>query len=467
MEQDEQTIVEQEVEKFATTVTDHLLMAFAWLRDNILTFESLYQLAVIAAAWFLALLLRQRFERILENLGRQRTLGPAVQRLVRTVAAISLPVVWVVLLAVARVSFEGLGLPIQFLRLVISLLLAFVVIRTVSIFIPSAYWSQVFSWVAWSAAALNAVGLLDIVIEWLRDTGFSLGPVTITGWAIVKGLLLIAVLIWCANALTVAIERRLQTVDGMSSALRLLVTRLLRMVLLVVAVVIALHAIGVDLTAFAIFSGAVGIGIGLGLRSTFENLLASYTLLADESVKPGDVIEVETASGPTYGQVQKMTTRYVAVRTRDGTETLIPNQVLIASPLTNWSHSDKPTRRRIPVGVSYDADLELARRLCIEAAQEVPRVLKNPAPACLMRGFGDSSIDLELRIWINDPESGVANVASEVMLRIWRKFKDHGVEVPYPQRDLRMRTDVTLGAPAPQTKTGENADSADGNSGEG
>ncbi|WP_413717976.1 mechanosensitive ion channel family protein [Silicimonas sp. MF1-12-2] len=440
MEQEEPTIIEKEVEEVASAATDYLVFAIEWLREHVLVFETLYQFAFIAGGLFLAVALRRRFQRLLERLNQQHTLGPAVRRLIRTVAAIAMPVVWVVLLGISRSVFEAFELPIPFLRLVISLLLAFVVIRTVSIFIPSAYWSQVFSWSAWTAAALNSVGLLDVVIEWLRATGLTVGPISITAWAFVKGVILTAILIWGGNAVSGIVERRLQRVDKMSSALRLLVVRLLRMALLILAVVIALSAIGVDLTAFAIFSGALGIGVGLGLRRTVENLLASYTLLADESIKPGDVIEIETAYGPTYGQVRKMTTRYVAVRTRDGTETLIPNEVLIASPVTNWTHSDKPTRRRIPVGVSYDSDIDLARQLCIEAALEIPRVLHDPAPNCLMRAFGNSSIDLELRFWINDPENGVANVASAVMLGIWEKFKANGIEVPYPHHDVRLRT---------------------------
>lgn len=233
----------------------------------------------------------------------------------------------------------------------------------------------------------------------------------------------------------------------MSSALRLLVVRLLRLVLLTLAVIVAIAAVGIDLTAFAIFSGALGVGVGLALRRTFENLIASYSLLADESIKPGDVIEIETVSGPTYGQVRKMTTRYVAVMTRDGTETLIPNELLMSSPLTNWSHTAKPIRRRVPVGVAYSADIPLAQRLCVEAAGEVLRVLAHPEPRCLMRGFGDSAIDLELRFWINDPENGVANVTSDVLLLIWEKFQAHGIEVPFPQRDVTLRGPVRLDTP--------------------
>jgi small-conductance mechanosensitive channel len=148
----------------------------------------------------------------------------------------------------------------------------------------------------------------------------------------------------------------------------------------------------------------------------------------------------------------------VAVRTRDGTETIIPNEILMANPVTNWTHSDKRTRRRIPVGISYDSDVDLARRLCIEAAQETPRVLRDPPVACLMRAFGDSSIDLELRFWISDPENGVANVSSEIMLKIWRSFKEHGIEVPYPQQDIRMRTPVEMRAPDAQPE--DSADTA-------
>jgi small-conductance mechanosensitive channel len=440
VENEEQSIVEQEVEVVAEAVATRLRLVFEWLQANLFTLESIYEIAAIALTLFFALLLRRRFKRVLERLSSKTDLGFALQRLIRTVAAISFPVVWAILLSGIIAAFEGFGLPIQFLRLVFSLVLAFVVIRIVSIFIPSAYWSQIFAWGAWSAAALNAIGVLDIVIEWLRATGFTIGGVSISAWIILKGIMLTALLVWGASAITGTVEKRLQKSATMSTALRLLIVKLLRLALVFLAVIVAIAAVGVDLTIFAIFSGALGVGLGLGLRRTVENLIASYTLLADESIKPGDVIEVETVSGPTYGQVTKMTTRYVAVRTRDGTDTLIPNDVLMANPLTNWSHTDKPTRRRVPVGISYDSDVELARSLCLEAAQEVPRILDVPAPNCLMRGFGDNSIDLELRFWIDDPENGVANVASEALLKIWHKFQSNGIEVPYPQQDLHVKT---------------------------
>ena len=444
MEEQDPTIVEQEVEEAARFAADALLAVVTWFRETILTLGSIYQIAALAGCFAVAWLLRRRFERFLHRLNAQQVLGPVVQRLVRTLAAISLPVVWLILLLIVEPVFARLGLPVIWFRLVNSLLTAFIVIRAVAAFIPSAYWSQVFAWGTWSVAALNAVGLLDPLIEWLRATAITIGPVTINAWAVVKGLMLTALLIWAANAIAQAVERQLHANDRLNSAMRLLTARIVRLGLILLAVVAGLTAVGVDLTAFAVFSGALGIGIGLGLRGAVENMLAGYAMLADQSIKPGDVIEVETAFGPTYGQITKMTSRYVAVRTRDGTETLIPNGLVVASPMTNWSHSDRNVRRKIPVGVAYSADVELARRLCLEAASEVGRVLRAPAPVCLMKGFGDSAIDLEIRIWIDDPENGVSNVASDVLLRVWEKFRAHGVEVPFPQRDLHLRSAVPL-----------------------
>ncbi len=297
-----------------------------------------------------------------------------------------------------------------------------------------------FAWTAWSIAALNAVGLLDPLIEFLRGASMEFGEVSINAWTVVKGLIVTGALFWVAFILTDMISKRLETVETLNSALRLLISKIARIVLIVLAVVLGLSTASVDLTAFTVFSGAIGLGIGLGMQRTVANLVASFSLLADKSLKPGDVIEFEAPQGATYGVVGKMTTRYVSVRTRDGTETLVPNETLISKPVTNWSYSDRRVRRKLPVGVSYDCDVEHARALCLEAAANCKRVLQTPPPACLLKGFGDNSVDLELRIWVGDPEGGVSNVASEVYLNVWRLFKEHDIEIPFPQRDLHIRS---------------------------
>ena len=216
--------------------------------------------------------------------------------------------------------------------------------------------------------------------------------------------------------------------------MQVLTAKLAKVVLLTLAVVVALNAVGIDLTAFAVFSGAIGVGVGFGLQKVVSNLISGVILLLDRSIKPGDVIEI----AGTYGWITRLNARFVSVSTRDGIEHLIPNEDLITQRVTNWSYSDDRVRLHVAVGIGYLCDVREAMRLCVEAAKAVKRVLETPAPICLLKAFGDSSIDLELRFWIRDPRNGTANIRSEVMLGIWDSFREHGIEFPYPQRDIHL-----------------------------
>jgi small-conductance mechanosensitive channel len=166
------------------------------------------------------------------------------------------------------------------------------------------------------------------------------------------------------------------------------------------------------------------------------NLISGVILLLDRSVKPGDVIGV----GNSYGWIDSLGARYVSVVTGDGIEHLIPNEDLIANRVENWSYSNDLVRLKIPVGIAYHSDLRQAMRVCLDAARTTPRVLDRPAPVCLVAGFGESSIDLELGVWIRDPTNGTSNVKSEVLLNVWDRFCEHGIEIPFPQRDLHIKT---------------------------
>jgi small-conductance mechanosensitive channel len=196
----------------------------------------------------------------------------------------------------------------------------------------------------------------------------------------------------------------------------------------------ALNVVGIDLTALTVFSGAIGIGIGLGLQKGASNVASGLMLLLDKSIKPGDIVSV----GNTFGWVTSLGGRYVSVRTRDGIEHLIPNESFISQGVENWSFNDREVRLKIPVGVAYDTDLRLAQRLCLEAAAETPRILHRPEPSCLLIRFGESAIELELRVWISDPERGVTNVKSEVLFKVWEKFKAAKVVIPFPQQVLHV-----------------------------
>jgi small-conductance mechanosensitive channel len=217
---------------------------------------------------------------------------------------------------------------------------------------------------------------------------------------------------------------------------QVLFTKLLKITLITVAILAAISTTGVDLTALAVFGGALGVGIGLGLQRVIANLFAGLILLLDKSVKPGDVVAV----AGTYGWVNTLGGRYVSVVTRDGIEHLIPNEEFITTRVENWTHSDTRVRIKIPVGVHYDADVERALAGCVVCATRTPRVLSEPAPLCQLRNFGDSAVELELRIWVGDPMNGINNVRSEVLRRIWKAFHEEDIKIPYPQRDLHLRS---------------------------
>jgi small-conductance mechanosensitive channel len=232
-----------------------------------------------------------------------------------------------------------------------------------------------------------------------------------------------------------------KSIRAESPFLRVLVSKALRIVLIGLAILIAIRSVGIDVTALTVLGGAIGLGIGFGLQKIVGNLVSGVILLLDKSIKPGDVIGV----AGTYGWVTGLGGRYVSVVTRDGIEHLIPNETLITERVENWTHSDENTRLRIPVGVHYRSDIRQAMAICIEAARTTERVLTNPAPACLLQGFGDSSVDLEVRFWIKDAVHGISNVKSEILLKIWDGLHESGIEIPYQQRNLHLRTPTHLG----------------------
>jgi len=351
-----------------------------------------------------------------------------------------MPIAWTAGLWLTLLVVGGFSHQTALIRLAASLINAWVVIRIASTAIPSAFWSNVFAWFAWTIAALNAIGKLNALIQWMDGVRFTGGGLNISLWGVFQGVVITGFLITGALALSRFVQNRLEKSNALNPSMRVLTTKITRILFFTIAVIFGMQAVGIDLTAFAVFSGALGLGVGLGMQRTVSNLVAGFTMLADRSIKPGDVIEITTGAGPTYGEVKTLGARYVSVLSRAGTETLIPNEILIASPVTNWSFSSRRIRRSVMVGVSYTTDVEKAQALCIKAAGKVPRVLKAPPPVCLINGFGDSSVNLDLRFWIDDPESGVATVESDVFLQVWKEFQANKIEIPFPQRDLHIRS---------------------------
>ena len=417
--------------------------AIAWLSANVLLVPILIQIAACILAIIPALLLRGRLVSLLSRLQDWKPLLPyaGFRRFAQVLPDLAFPLLLMVTVWLIDAIALQAGYRHNVIRLVASLLNAWIVIRLAAAIVNDPIWSRTIATIAWTLAALNIVGWLDPGIEILDGIALQVGEFRVSVYGIIKAVLSLAVLLWVASFASRLFEQRIRKVQRLTPSVQVLMSKLLKLVLLSVAVLFALSTIGVDLTALAVFGGAVGVGIGLGLQRIVANLISGVILLLDRSIKPGDVIAI----GETFGWIQSLGARYTAVRTRDGTEFLIPNEDLITTQVENWSHSDVKLRLKIPVGIAYSCDPHFAIKLCNDAAAKCARVLENPGPNTLLRGFGDNSVDLEIRFWINDPQNGRGNIISEILLNVWDAFKEHNIEIPFPQRDLHLRSgDATL-----------------------
>lgn len=411
-----------------------------WLFEQVLVPSTLVQLVIIALAFLGARFIAPRVRRGIDQLARRRRLEERLKAGARALSPLTLPVCWLTLQWLSVFVAAGAGWPHHLIRTTVSLLTAWVVIRLTSSLVRHPVWAKAVAITVWTIAALNILKLLQPTVLLLDQLALSLGGLRISALTVVKAMLALAVLLWLATFAARLLETRIRRAPNLTPSIQVLFSKLLKIVLVTIAIVVALGSVGIDLTAFAVFSGAVGVGIGFGLQKVVANLISGVILLLDRSVKPGDVIAV----GGTYGWIDSLGARYVSVVTRDGIEHLIPNEELITTRVENWSYSNNLIRLRTPIGISYGSDVRKAMALCLAAAAATGRVLKHPEPVCLLTGFGDSSVDLELRFWINDPASGTANVRSAVLLNVWDRFREHGIEIPFPQRDLHIRSPAEL-----------------------
>lgn len=411
-----------------------------WVRGNVFVISNLVQVVAVFSALAVARLMRRSGVRLIEqvsDLPRVERYRHAVRRIATPLV---LPVFWWLLMGLAALAAVGAAHPRQIIGSVQTLLTAWIVIRLAATFIATPFWQRAVTMTAWGVAALNIVGLLEPAMAVLDSMALHMGAFRLSVLDLLQAAVLLIVLLWGAGATARLLERRIRYVPNLSPSAQVLIGKMTKIVLVVLAVLVTLNSVGIDLTALAVFTGAIGLGLGFGLQKVVSNLISGMILLLDRSVKPGDVIAI----GTTYGWINALGARYVSVITRDGVEHLIPNEELISTPVENWSYTDRRVRQRLPLGVSYGSDLKLAIELILQAAGESDRLLKDPAPTCLVRGFGESQIDLELRVWIEDAEKGLSNFKSQIYLRIWDLFHEQGVEFPYRQTDLHIKSAVPL-----------------------
>jgi small-conductance mechanosensitive channel len=286
----------------------------------------------------------------------------------------------------------------------------------------------------WAALAMHLTGILPEIVSWLSDVEISVGRHQLSLWTLLSAAFWVGVTLLLAMWAGAALEVRLLRTEGLHSSLRVVFARLGKAVLLIVAVLVVLPLIGVDLTVLSVFGGALGVGLGLGLQKIASNYVSGFIILLDRSIRLGDMI---SADGH-YGEVTKITTRYVVVRSLNGVEAIIPNDTLVTTTVMNHSYSDRSVRLVVRVQVAYRTDMAEALRILVDVARAHPRVLKEPEPTAQVLNLADSGVDLELGFWIQDPERGSQNVRSDVSLALLSEFRTRGIEIPYPQREVRL-----------------------------
>lgn len=414
----------------------------AWLLAHVFVLSTLAQVVAVAVAvaYGVARLLAPRLRGLLERVSATSPSRRYAEPVLRTVAPLSLALLWLALQWTSMLAAANARWPHHVLTAVVSLLAAWVVIRVVTRLVGDTPWSRFIAVCAWSVAALSILDLLDAAVRVLDGMAIDLGEARVSMLGVVKAVAVLVVLLWMANAASRLLERRIQATPALTPSARVLFGKLFKSALIALSIIVTIEAIGIDLTTLAVFGGAVGLGLGFGLQRVVSNLVSGVILLLDRSVKPGDVITI----GDTFGWINSLGARYVSVITRDGTEHLISNEELISQRVENWSYSSDLVRIKLPFGISYDSDVKKAIALALKAVDGVERVLKEPRPVCHLIGFGESSVELELRVWIRDPQQGVANVRSQILLRIWELYNDNDVRFPFPQRDLHLKSAVPL-----------------------
>lgn len=413
-----------------------------WLLGDVFTLANLAQIPAVALTGAIAWLLSRPLRRWIVRMGTPAgSAGSGAQAswrrdwTVRRLAPLAMPALWGVGLWVALEIANRMAWPHDIARIAANLLVAWLVIRLVADLVPSRPFARMIALTAWSLAALNILHLLGPLIDVLDSIAITLGNLRVSALTVIKGFLSLAVLLWVAMFASRVFDRRITHVADLTPRAQVLFGKLLKITLVTLAFVLALTSVGIDLSSFALLTGAVGVGVGLGLQKTVSNLFSGIVLLLDRSIKPGDVIEV----GGTYGWVSALGARYVAVETRDGMEYLIPNEDIITHQVLNWSHKSERVRLKVNVRAPLDADVETVLALLKEAATRPARILKQPAPNAFIMAFGESAIELQLRFWIADAHQGIHNVKGETLLEVWKLFREHGIPLPHPKRDVYVQ----------------------------
>lgn len=405
--------------------------------------RTLWQIAIVAASLLAAWLAGKLIQSQLIAADGRRAFGR------EALSQLQFPLTALTLVLIGRLILKQWQ-PVHMLNVMVPLLVSFAIVRVAVLMLRQAFapsgWidamGRIIGWVVWTGFALHVTGLAPDLLKFLDDLDFTIGKQRISLLLILQGALSVLVTLLLAMWLGRFIETRLMGAKTLDINLRVMFSKLAQALLIFAAILIALPAVGIDVTVLSVFGGMLGVGIGFGLQKIASNYISGFIILMDRSVGIGDLLTVDNHTG----QLTKMTARYVVVRSLGGLEAIIPNETIIASTVLNHSYTDRRVRVAIPLQVSYQSDLDIVMRIMVDAAKNHRRVLQDPAPGALILRFADSGIDLELGIWIDDPQEGTAGLRSELYIEIWREFKKHGIEIPYPRREVHLLGNQTAAA---------------------
>jgi len=406
--------------------------------NHLLTWAMAAQLAVGGFAFLLAHkaaeALRAWIGRLMVQSGLSEASHDYERRKYEMFLKVTGPFLSVIFLGIALAVAQRFNWPEEGIKVLLILSLAVFLVRFTTTPTTNRYWARILTAAIWIWAIQHLFPLEDPIIRLLDSMAVTIGQVHVSMLTISRAPLLLLILYWLSKNLLIIFHLWLRTGSGMPLATQALFYKLCRALLFSISAVFVLHYMGIDMTVFALFSGALGLGIGFGLQKISANLVSGLMILADKSIKPGDVIQL----GDTYGRINFLGSRYVSVITTRGVEHLIPNESLITGEVINWTHTNALVRLQVPVGISYASDRQRAMKLMLEAAAATVRVLQEPKPTCLVTGLGDNAIQLELRVWINDPQNGLGSVKSELLEEVLQRFKENDIELPFPQKVLHL-----------------------------
>ena len=398
---------------------------------------NLYQLLIALGLFVVAHVLRMIFGPRIRSWMASRENWPKWRMRILVVihqrlrAIFYVPLIWATVLLMRELTWPSRS---YFLSIIATLAFAWLLIVFITRLIKSPSLRKFVRYGAWTYVTLRVLGLLPEAESLLNSAGFNVGEFRFSLLLLVQAIVILGALITLARFATTTTASRIRANEDISPSMQVLIVKFLQIALYAAAFFIGVKSLGIDLTGLAVLSGAIGVGLGFGLQKVVSNLVSGVIILLDKSIKPGDVISL----GETFGWINSLGARYVSVVTRDGKEYLIPNEDLITGQVVNWSHSNDFVRLDIHFGTAYDDNPHDVRRIAIEAAQSVDRVLKTRPTVCHVVGFGDSSVDYILRFWISDPTGGLTNIRGNVFLALWDAFAAHGISIPFPQREVKI-----------------------------